>query len=336
MFLLQVSSFFLWREAMKRRGFTLIELLVVIAIIAILIGLLLPAVQKVRDAAQRASCGNNLKQLGLAANNFYGVYSRFPPGVNLPIGTTTGDIFPTDAFVKSGQVTVGPDANLFYGWPIALLPYIEQNNVYAQMNLTGNQYLNTNGLTSPGATVIPTFLCPADFALLPQTNYKSGGVTYTFGMTSYGGNAGTVSWYYESDGAGYPGATFDGVLYYNSTTTVAALNNGTSGTILFGERNHFDPNDAMVATYGWWASANFDSPEDILLSAANVINWSVPAGSTGYGPTDMRAAVYGSNHTSGANFVFCDGSVHFLPSSTPLTLLQALSQRQNTTPVSVQ
>src|SRR5580704_16033883 len=109
-----------------RRGFTLIELLVVIAIIAVLVGLLLPAVQKVREAAARMQCSNNCKQIGLALMNYESTYSKLPPASQMPYCYNAANGISLKLFTKSGQNPFGPN------WAILLLPYIEQNNLYAQ------------------------------------------------------------------------------------------------------------------------------------------------------------------------------------------------------------
>src|SRR5215212_2369699 len=117
-----------------RRGFTLIELLVVIAIIAILIGLLLPAVQKVREAAARMSCSNNLKQIGLALHNYEGTYGRFPTGGQGRNPAGTANVFWTDKFVIEATPTpvVG---QISHALQTKILPFMEQENVYRLMNL---------------------------------------------------------------------------------------------------------------------------------------------------------------------------------------------------------
>jgi prepilin-type N-terminal cleavage/methylation domain-containing protein/prepilin-type processing-associated H-X9-DG protein len=315
---------------MKRKGFTLIELLVVIAIIAVLIGLLLPAVQKVREAAARMSCTNNLKQLGLAAHNYHGVFDSFPPGTNLwPT--------PTGANPPVQQAPVTGKAFSFFE---ALLPFVEQDNIYKSLDFTSpnnfnhfnwdSQYNrgNCDSPTAPGATPIKTFLCPSDTGPT-QTTWVSNGHTFYFGANSYGGNAGRHSFFWLD-------ASQDGIFYLNSKVRFADVTDGTSNTFLFGERKRLDPVYDRIygPTFGnrsGWAWSNTLGGFDFLFATTVPINWMMPdvPSDPGFVLEDKRFEAFGSFHTNGANFAFADGSVKFLSQTTPLTILQLLAIRND-------
>jgi len=324
----------------QRLAFTLIELLVVIAIIGILIGLLLPAVQKVRDSAARAQCANNLKQLALGSHHYHDVYHHLEPGINTQIDPYYG------SFLVS-YFGPAPTPNQSYCWNEAIMPYIEEQDIFNPLILnqvnqfgiyTDSQYYNCNGPTSLGAQVVPVFVCPSDALPAPAvTTYTGdGGTVYYFGMSSYLGNAGSVSMY-------WPNASLDGIFYINSWIKISAIVDGTSDTIMFGERYHNDPTFDYLAgtslqTYGGWAWANVYSMEDHTGSAQATINYMIPVGTTSdptYYYQNTRLAAFGSNHTAGANFAMCDGSVRFLMTTTPQQVLQSLCTRAGNEVVTV-
>ena len=157
---------------------------------------------------------------------------------------------------------------------------------------------------------------------------------YVFGMNSYGANGGTRSWYITD-------MKTDGVFWINSKVSVSGIPDGTSTTLLFGERYHKDPAYLDIATLGGWAWANYNGPEDYILSTPVPINYQLPLGTVTGAPNypeDDRTCAFGSGHPNGANFCFADGSVRFLTltSNSDLPLLQAVSTRANGEPINLQ
>jgi prepilin-type N-terminal cleavage/methylation domain-containing protein/prepilin-type processing-associated H-X9-DG protein len=285
----------------RRVGFTLIELLVVIAIIAILIALLVPAVQKVRDAATRSQCINNLKQIGLAAHSFHNEFKRLPSAINIPNQESYG--WPVE-----------PDPGNSYGLHVALFPFYDQQNLRDQLvvNITNPQGTNCNGPNSPGATVLPLLICPAD--IFPNGYVVADGSLY-FGLTSYGGCSGTSA---TSTTASQ--MLLNGLFWMNSSVTMNQITDGTSNTLMFGERAHYNlPSTSSSMALGGWAWGNYYAQED------NTMNTSEPI--DGVGSHDLNQ--FGSLHNGGAlaNFTFADGSVHGVSSTISIVLFQRLSTR---------
>jgi prepilin-type N-terminal cleavage/methylation domain-containing protein/prepilin-type processing-associated H-X9-DG protein len=269
----------------SRKGFTLIELLVVIVIIAVLVGMLLPAVQKVREAANNSQCQNNLKQMGIALHKYHDTNGSFPAG-----------FYPW----WSGTFT-------YTGWQLQLLPNLEQDNLWKQSYayLQGNAG-NTDSNSYPACGFQEkTFICPSN--IRPKT-FVYAGVTYE--VTSYMGNTGTSS--------NNP-MTGDGVLYGSSQVTFASIQDGSSNTIAVGERPCTGDN------YYGWGFAPYGTGEgdgDTVLGArdsALAVNMGDVATNVGFlppsqptGTGEIDGAHFWSFHFGGANFLFCDGSVHFL------------------------
>jgi prepilin-type N-terminal cleavage/methylation domain-containing protein/prepilin-type processing-associated H-X9-DG protein len=249
-------------------GFTLIELLVVIAIIAILIALLVPAVQKVREAAARIQCTNNLKQIGLAMHMYQDSYKKLPAG-----WVTT--------------MTKAPSPG--WHWGLLILPYIDQGTLYKAIN---------PDITTPGGPPavstlmqipIPVYHCPSDNAVTTNPNFHNNG------KNNYVCNR----WVLGPDSNSRPAAM-----------SVQGIPDGSSNTILVGERDivYNVGADTMIRDSG--STASFEGRAGYGLT---------PTPAPGKGPfkisNDERLAFSSQHATGGCNFLFADGSVHFLPKS---------------------
>jgi len=312
----------------RHSAFTLIELLVVIAIIAILVGLLLPAVQKVREAAARAKCQNNLKQISLALHNYHSANGTFPPGSGPAIGG-------------------GPNYNIH----VLILPYIEQDNLYRSFNfsVSANNAANANAR----ATAVATFLCPSD----PVNTVPAG----QGGGNNYRWNAGVsiVNSYPTAVNASMPandGPFWGGVAYGTRDIT-----DGLSNTAAFSEHLKGDFSDGIATRDGdTFQPGTYPATPDEALAQCNAIDpmnlafqgnsdvggdWTssghsstryyhaLPAGNRGcMFPPQRIATTANSRHTQVVNVALCDGSVRIVPYSMNLAAWRALGTRNGGEP----
>ncbi|MBC7818838.1 MAG: DUF1559 domain-containing protein [Planctomycetaceae bacterium] len=278
------------------RGFTLIELLVVIAIIAVLIALLLPAVQKARESARRAQCKSNLKQIGIALQNYHDVHRVFPPASTPSSRFATGDLST-------------------WSWSVMLLPMMDQSPLFKALAPNSPNSLR-DALGNPLKRTVmqqslPAFVCPSDRggSTNPKRKLDPSGLNVEVAKSNYLGCMGVDR-----------NSPADGVFYFNSSIRMSDIRDGTSSTFAIGERafeavkGNF-PNAAAVwagsttfpctaanvgeCTIGVYANVSFEiqTGRSLLLATPNATDafWT-----------------YSSEHSGGAHFLFCDGAVRFI------------------------
>ncbi len=329
----------------KRRGFTLIELLVVIAIIAILIALLVPAVQKVREAAARTQCSNHFKQLGLALHNLLGAQKRFPPS---SVQTPAAADFPgLEPFLKAGKTGTAATDFSKHSFLSIILPYIEQGNV---LTASGTPYDYRKDWFDPGnraaaSTRIKMYECPSSHPpheinpILEPAIYGAGWIPATTDyMAVNRANNRPAVW--TAMGLVYPGdPAVKAILASNQFTPQSHVTDGLSNTIMLAEAaarpegwlfNAKNPTQPTFMNGAWAHSGN-----DIAVDGSNSLGTTLTAGAEV--PTACRincnnqGEIY-SFHSGGAHVCLGDGSVRFITTSITLNTLQFMCARADGNP----
>ncbi|MFK7767064.1 MAG: DUF1559 domain-containing protein [Mariniblastus sp.] len=308
-----------------RKGFTLVELLVVIAIIGILIGMLLPAVQQVREAARRATCMNNVRQLVLACHNFESAHKHFPPGWN----GWNNQVFPRYITPWNNRQSSQYRGN-YYGWGYFTLPFMEQNNLYDAFDVNvswGNDVLGTDGLHLTGKT-IPAFMCPSDFGDSDLNPVYTSDINLRNGKSNYVGVTGYNTW--NSARLNPALSVRWGIFGMNTTVGFADITDGTSNTMMLGERSseaESGPAPKDIRGAIWIGSHRRQNSPVISNGADRYSNLGRTGGIRYLVNGDYRGrSANSSGHPTGATIALADGSGHFLSDNTSNTTLRRLSQ----------
>ncbi|MDG1873936.1 MAG: DUF1559 domain-containing protein [Mariniblastus sp.] len=310
----------------NRPGFTLVELLVVIAIIGILVGMLLPAVQQVREAARRTQCSNRFRQASIALQNYESANKELPPGM----------FFTSTAFPSS----CGPVDTSFYngwGWAAKVLPFVEQNNLASSINFRTDNYFN-NANWKATATVVETFLCPSNpeaGALLECCSGKSNGgsATQDRAPSNMAGVHGSNSLFCGGVRGNPEG---NGILFNYYSTRFSDIQDGQSNTLLIGEVTEVPgshPSQGPALFGNFWSNWAVQSTIEGVNGPGTM-----PGGrDITIDPIDgvgenrhneyWREAGFSSWHPGGANFVLADGSVHYISENIDQSALDNLATR---------
>jgi len=304
----------------RRRGFTLIELLVVIAIIALLMALLLPAVQKVREAANRMLCASNLRQIGIAAHNYHNDYLQLPPGYIGQMGLQN-----PPNYTNTQQI----------GCLVLLLPYLEQDNLFKQLQINTNLQQTslpwwTNSINFTMAqTKLKMFKCPSDtveentafgvgiavhFCSFPPGGggatafgsialfSASPAVSNVLGRTNYLGCSGVAG-----NGDSFAFGTYEGAMCNRSTLTLGQLTvqDGTSNTLMFGEAMGTPPSGPRITAFSWFGAGSMGTLYGMTLDPTN----------------PNHPWMFGSRHPAVVQFCFGDCSTRGVRRGTTATFL---------------